>query len=761
MKLKPLHLLLAAALGSPLSAAWAFDAFVVRDIRVEGLQRTDLGTVFNYLPVKVGETVDDTRASEAIKALFATGFFNDVRVERDGGTLIVTVDERPTIAQININGAKLLDKEQVKSALKEQSLAEGRIFEPGVLDAAVQELKQQYYARGRYSVIVKTEVTKLERNRVGVQFDISEGVGATVQRINIVGNKAFEEDDLLDLFSITTPNWMTWYTKSDLYSKPKMQGDLEVLRSFYQDRGYLEFDISSTQVALGEDRESVFLTVNVSEGEKYTVKEVRVLGDTIIDPQELAGLIELKQGDVFSREKLNRSTAAVADRLGVEGYAFANVNAVPRIDKETREVSFDVMVDPGRKVYVRRINIVGNNLTRDEVIRRELRQVEAAQYDGSKIVRSKQRLNQLDYFSEVQVDTVPVPDSADQVDMNVQVVEKKTGNFNIGLGYGQSEGVVFILSLAQNNFMGSGKRFSAELNNSSSNKVYSLSLTEPYFTPDGISVGYNIYRRDTDPSDLDIGEYSTSSYGGNVRFGIPTSETNRLNLGLAFENLELQTTENSPDRALEFVARNGASNMTFSFTANWSRDTRDSAAYPTNGMLTNIGSEFTIPGSDLDYYKINLSNQLFVPIWRTTAVMWNIDLGWGDSYGDSDFPFYKNYYAGGSSSVRGYKFGTLGPKDEEGDGMGGTKKFVNNFELLFPVPGMKDDKSTRLSLFVDAGATWGGSDDVDFGLLRYSAGAAFTWMSPVGPIKISYAKPFNEQEGDKTESFQFQLGNVF
>ncbi|HSC80966.1 MAG TPA: outer membrane protein assembly factor BamA, partial [Chitinolyticbacter sp.] len=409
----------------------------------------------------------------------------------------------------------------------------------------------------------------------------------------------------------------------------------------------------------------------------------------------------------------------------------------------------------------RRITVVGNNLTRDEVIRRELRQLEAAQYDSSKIKRSKQRLDQLDYFSEVALDTVPVPDAADQVDMTVRVTEKKTGNFNIGAGYGQSEGVVFVLSLSQNNFLGSGKKFTGEFNNSSANQVYSFSLTEPYFTPDGISVGYNLYRRDTDPSELDIGDYSTSAYGGSVRFGIPTSETNRVSLGLAAERLTLQTTDSSPSRVLEFIERNGETNTTYTASASWGRDTRDSAAYPTRGMLTNIGSEITIPGSDLDFYKITLSNQLFIPLWRTTALMWNVDLGWGDQYNDSEFPFYKNFYAGGVSSIRGYEFGTVGPKDEEGDGVGGNKKFVNNVELLFPIPGMKDDKSTRLSIFADAGAVWGPGEDVDFGLLRYSAGMAFTWVSPIGPIKLSWAKPFNAQESDRTESFQFQLGNVF
>ncbi|TJZ76154.1 outer membrane protein assembly factor BamA [Chitiniphilus eburneus] len=761
MKLKPLHLLLAAILGSTLPSVWAIDPFTVRDIKVEGLQRTDLGTVFNYLPVKVGERFDDARATESIKALFSTGFFDDVRVERDGDVLIITVEERPTIAQININGSKLLEKDQIRQALRSQNFAEGRIFEQGVLDAAVNELKQQYFSRGRYSVIIKTQLTKLERNRMGVQFDISEGEVARIQRINIVGAKVFKEGDLIDEMALTTPNWMTWYTRTDQYSKPKLQADQEALRSYYLDRGYLEMAIDSTQVAISEDRESVYLTLNITEGERYTVSDIKLVGDSIVGADELQKLLEVKGGDVFSRQKLNKSTAAITDRLADEGYAFANVNAVPQLDKEKHTVSFTVYVDPGRKVYVRRINVAGNNLTRDEVIRRELRQLESAQYDGSKVKRSKQRLNQLDYFSEVNIDTAPVPDAPDEVDMNVNVVEKKTGQFNIGAGYGQSEGVVFVLSLSQNNFLGSGKRFTAEFNNSSANKVYSFSLLEPYLTPDGISVGYNLYRRDTDPGEMDIGDYSTSAYGGSVRFGFPTSETNRVNVGLALENLKLQTTGDSPKRVLDFISRNGDTNMTYTASVNWSRDTRDSASYPTRGMLTSLGAEVTIPGSDLDYYKTNISNQLFIPIYDTTSLMWNVDIGWGGKIGDSEFPFYKNYYAGGVSSIRGYEYGTVGPKDENGDGMGGTKKLVNNIELLFPIPGMKDDKSTRLSLFTDLGGVWDEDTDPSTDDLRYSAGVAFTWISPIGPIKLSYAKPFNAKDEDKTESFQFQLGNVF
>ncbi|XZG68858.1 outer membrane protein assembly factor BamA [Chitinibacteraceae bacterium HSL-7] len=759
MKLKPLSLFVAAAMLS--TTVWAVEPFVIRDIRVEGLQRTDAGTVFNYLPVKVGDRFDDGRAADSIKALFATGFFDDVRVERDGDTLLVTVAERPTIAQININGSKLLEKDQIKQALRTQNFYEGRIFEPSTLDKAVNELKTQYYSQGRYSVIITPTVTKLERNRVGVQFDISEGDVARIQRINIIGAKAFSEKTLKREMALTTPGWMTWYTRSDQYSKPKLQADIEALKNFYLDRGYIEFSVDSTQVAIADDREAIYLTLNVTEGEQYKVKDVEIVGNTDIPTAELAALIELKPGEVFSREKLAKTNAAITQRLGVEGYAFANVNASPVLDKENRLASFKIYIDRGRKVYVRKINVSGNYQTRDEVIRRELRQVETAQYDSSKIDRSKQRLNQLDYFSEVKIDSVPVPDAADQVDLNINVIEKKTGNFNIGAGYGQSEGVLFVASLSQNNFLGTGKRFSAEVNTSSANKVYSMSLFEPYFTPDGVSLGYSIYQRDTDPGELDIGEYSTSAYGGSVRVGLPTSETNRLNLGLAAENLTINTIEASPQHVKDFVARNGAENLTLSATLGWSRDTRDSAFFPTSGMKTDIAADVTIPGSDLDFYRVTFDNQLYIPLWRSSALAWGLDVGYGDKIGDSEFPFYKNFYAGGVSSIRGYKFGTVGPKDEDGDGLGGNRKFVTSLELFVPVPGLRDDKSMRLSVFSDAGTVWGNGDNADFDTLRYSAGLAFTWVSPIGPIKLSWAKPFNEQESDRLEAFQFQLGNVF
>lgn len=766
MTFKPLPQFFLAAFGLilPLTAV-AVDPVTLRDIRVEGLQRTDIGTVFNYLPVKVGGRFDDIAAKNSIKALFTTGFFDDVRLEVDGDVLIVTVQERPTIAQININGAEVLEKDQIRAALKGQSFAEGRIFQQDLMDAAVNDLKQQYFSRGRYSVNVKTTVTKLERNRIGVQLDIDEGQVAKIKRINIVGNQVFDEDDLLDIFALTTPGWMTWYTKTDQYSRQQMTADQEKLRSYYQDRGYLEFAISSTQVALSEDKKEVYLTVNVSEGEKFTFGEIRFAGELLLPEEDLRKLVDVQPGEVFSREKITKANAALAERFGKDGYAFANINPVPELDREKRVASFTFYVDPGRKTYIRRINVTGNVMTRDEVIRREIRQIEAAPYDGSKLKRSKQRLEQLNYFKEVNVETPTVPDAVDQVDVNVSVAEKKTGSFNVGVGYGQTDGVILMASLTQANFFGSGKSLSLEANTSSSNTTYSLGVTNPYASPDGISFGWNVYSRKSDASEIDLGSYNTNAVGMGVSFGLPISEENRIGLSLNAEKLRINTSNDtdtkSPQYVLDFVGRNGDSNNIFTVGTHWSRDTRDSAYYPTSGTYLKLSAEVETPGSTTKYVKVSSENQIFYPVTKKLSVLWNVEAGAGRTYGGSEFPFYKNYYAGGIGSVRGYRSGSLSQKDEYGGYMGGTRRFVNNFELLAPVPGTKTDKSMRLSAFVDSGMTWAEGEAVRYKDLRHSAGVAFTWIAPIGPLKISYALPLKQRDGDKVERFQLQLGYLY
>lgn len=767
MKLKPISLLLLAALGATSLPSLAADSFTVRDIRVEGVQRTDPGVVFNYLPVKVGGRFDDVVAKESIKALFATGFFDDVRLEADKDVLIITVIERPTIAQININGASIIDKDEIRNALKTQNFAEGRIFQQDVLDAGVNELKQQYFSRGRYSVDIKTTVTKLERNRIGVQFDIAEGEVARIKRINIVGNNAFNEKVLLDEMSLSTSGWMTWYTRSDQYSKQKLSADLEKLRSYYMDRGYLEFSIDSTQVYLAEDKEGVYLTLNVTEGKKFNIGEIRFAGDLVVGDAELRKLLQIKSGDVYSREKVNQSVSAIADILAAKSFAFANVNPVPEIDRNKNLVNFTFYVDPGRKVFVRKINVTGNTVTRDEVVRRELRQMEAAPYDGSKLKRSKERLNQLDYFKEVNISTPVVPNTVDQVDVNVNVAEKKTGSISLGAGFAQSEGMILSAAFSQTNFLGSGKSMSIEANTSKTNTVYAIGMANPYATPDGISFGWNAYVRKTDPSSIDLGSYNTNAVGAGATFGLPVSETNRVNLKLNAEELQIHTNTNSPAHIQQYVARNGDSNQIYTAGVSWSRDTRDSASYPTRGTLRTLGTEVEVPGSTTQYFKLTGKNQYFyTPQNSSGTLAWNVEAGYAHAYGGSEVPFYKNFYVGGIGSVRGFKSGSLSTKEYVSStystvSLGGTRSFVNNLELLTPMPGMKDDKSMRVSLFVDSGAAWGESEKLSFGDLRHSAGVAFTWISPIGPIKLSYAKPLKKKSDDKPEGFQFQLGQTF
>ncbi|WP_024303098.1 outer membrane protein assembly factor BamA [Pseudogulbenkiania sp. MAI-1] len=758
--------LVAAAVAGlfSMSAAMAAEPFVVKDIRVEGLQRTEPGTVFNYMPLKVGDTFTDEKAKEAIKALFATGFFNDVRIESEGDVLIVSVIERPVITQLNISGAKEFDKDQLKKALKENGLAESRIFDQGLLDGAVQELKRQYYSRGKYSVEITPSVTKLERNRVAVTLDIVEGVTAKIKEIRIVGAKAFDQDTLLEQFSLTTGDWLSWITKDNQYSKQKLSGDLEKLKAFYQNQGYLEFNIDSTQVSISADKEDMFLTININEGQRYTISDVKLAGDLKVPEEELRKLLQFKAGDVFNREKVNDSVTAISDRLGNDGYAFANVNALPEIDREKRQVAFTLFLDPGRKTYVRRINIAGNTKTRDEVVRRELRQLESAPYAADKIKRSKERVELLGYFEDVNVETPAVPDTADQVDMNINLKERPTGSISAGIGFVQGQGLVFSGSVSQSNIFGSGKSLSAGISTGKVNKSASLSFNDPYFTVDGVSLGYNLYSRTYDAQEDDVSKYKTRTSGAAAKFGVPITEFDRINLSLGVEQTAITTFSDSPQRYLDFVDKYGKSANTLLSTIGWSRDTRDSALWPTRGAVLRAGVDIGLPGLDLQYYRLSHQQTWYFPLSKTFTLMLNGEVGYADGYGKSStLPFFQNFYLGGLGSVRGYENGSIGPKDTNGDNLGGTTKVVGNVELLFPFPGMRDNKSVRTSVFFDVGSLWdnnvAGSSASEG--LRYSGGAALTWLSPMGPMKFSYAVPLKKEEGDKRQAFQFQLGTVF
>lgn len=760
MKPKSLSLLVAAAWGVA-SGAYALEPFVVKDIRVEGIQRTEAGTVFGYLPIKVGDTVDDEKVQAAIKALFATGFFKDVRLEAEDGVLVVQVVERPAIGQIQINGAKEFDKDQLKAGLKEIGIAEARIFDRAMLERAEQELKRQYLSRGKYGVEIKTTVTPLERNRVAIQFDIDEGEVAKIRQINIVGARAFRERELLDLMTLSTPNWLSWYTKNDQYSKQKLAGDLEAIRSFYLNRGYLDFAIESTQVQISPDKKDIYITINIEEGPRYTVSEVKVAGELLVPEEELRKLVTVRAGEIFSREKVTETTKALVDRLGDDGYAFANVNAVPQVDKEKQRVAFTFFIDPGRRVYVRNVVISGNTRTRDEVIRREMRQIEGGWYSTAKINRSKERLDKLDYFKEVNVETPAVPGTADQVDVNVRVEEKPTGSIMAGAGFSSSEGLVLSGSISQTNVLGSGNFLSVQANTSKVNTVYAVSYTNPYYTDDGVSFGFDAYTRKIDSTSLSVTAYKTNTQGGALRWGVPITETDSVGFGLGYERTTSEIdTANSPVYA-QFVSVFGKSYSTLYGTASWARDTRDSRLYPMKGLYQRAFGEAGLPGGELQYVKLSYQHQWFRPLTRDTALMLNGEVGWARGYAGDIFPFFKNFYAGGVTSVRGFKAGSIGPKDSLGNAIGGTRRLVGNAEYLFPIPGMKNDKSARLSIFFDAGAVYGEGDKISLGDLRYSAGATLSWNSPLGPLKFSLGKALKKKAEDKTETFQFQLGTVF
>ncbi len=740
-------------------SAHAFDPFVVKDIRVEGIQRIEAGTVFSYLSVKVGDTMTDEKASQAIRALFATGFFKDVTIETDNGVLIITIQERPSIAQIDIIGAKEFKKEDLIKGLRSLGLAEGRIFDRGLLDKAEQELKRQYISRGKYSATMTTTATPLERNRVAVRFDIVEGDVAKIRQISIIGNKVFTEAELLKQIKLRTPGIMTWYTKDDQYSKQKLSGDIESIKSYYLDRGYLEFNVDTTQVSITPDKKDVYISIGVTEGPQFTVSNVGVAGETLISRDEALGLVKLKSGDVFSRAKLNESTKAIGDRLGNDGYAFANVNAVPEIDRAKRTVAFTLFIDPGRRVYVHRINVTGNTRTRDEVVRREMRQLEGGWYSADKITKSKQRIDRLGYFNEVTVETPSVPGTTDQVDVNLNVVEKPTGNITLGAGYGSSEGIILSGGISQNNVFGTGNFLGVQVNTSKVNTVYSLSFTQPYWTVDGVSRGFDLYKRNTDPQAIGAGYYRTQSYGATGRIGIPFTEIDNITVGLGYDDTNLTTYPGlSPVRIQTYVDTFGAANSTILGSVGWVRDTRDSAIYPTKGGTQRASVETGLPGGTLRYYKAGYQNQRYFPLNNTFTLYLNGDIGYGAGLDGRPLPFFRNYYLGGVTSLRGFYTATIGPKYEDGTPVGGSKKILGNAEILMPVPGMANEKSVRLSAFFDTGTV---GESYSFSDFRAAAGVGILWVSPFGPLKLSVAQPFRVQVGDTRQRIQFTFGQQF
>ena len=740
---------------------------MIKDIRVEGLQRTEPGTVFNYLAVQAGDVMSDEKATQAIKSLYGTGFFKDVRIEADGEVLVVTVQERASVAKIEFTGNKSFPSDKMTEGLKQIGIEEGQIFDKSQLDRAEQEIKRQYLSQGKYGATVKAVVSPLERNRVAVRFEIEEGVAAKIRDINIVGNKAYTTDDLRAEFLLTTPNWMSWWNKDDQYSKQKLTADLETLKSFYLNQGYLEFAVDSTQVSISPDKQDIYITVNVTEGEKYTISDVKLAGELQLPEAELKPLITIEKGDIFNRQKITESSKAIGDRLGNEGYAFSNVNAIPEINKENHTAAFTFFVDPGKRVYVRRINLTGNTRTRDSVLRREMRQLESAWYAGDKINRSKERLNRLGYFDTVDIETPAVPGTNDQVDVNINVAEKSTGSIQFGAGLSSSEGVVLGITVNQPNFLGTGNSVSAQVNSGKVNTTYSLSYTDPYFTPDGISRGFDLYRRDVDTQSLNVATYSSKSYGAGVRFGLPLGEKEFFSVGLTGDFTKISLTANSPKQYIDYCGNSsGCTSNSLPLSASWSYDSRDNILYPNKGVNQRVTVEVALPVLDLEYYKLEYKHTWYKELKKDYTLMLNGELGYADSYGSKKYPFFKNFYVGGVNSVRGFDNGAIGPRDVDpltglDYAIGGTTRIVGNAEIFTPVPFIKNSSQFRLSAFMDAGDVYGNGQTISLGDMRYSAGLGVSWYSPFGPLKLVLARPLNAKVGDRTQTLQFQLGSQF
>lgn len=765
-----LHAAIAAILSGPALAA---EPFVVRDIRVEGIQRTEAGTVFGYLPVQVGDTFTDDKGAAAIKALYATGFFKDVRIEREGDVLVVMVEERPAIASVDFTGTKEFDKEQLTKAMKDIGLGESRIYDRALVDRAEQELKRQYLSRGRYGVEVTTTVTPVERNRVNITFAVEEGEIARIRQINFVGNKAFSDKQLRDLMNLDTPGWFTWYSKADQYSKEKLTGDIESLRSFYLNRGYIEMQVESTQVSISPDKKDIFITINVSEGERFTVGDVRLEGEMLGREQELRSLITLKKGEVYSGERLAESVRSISERMGNFGYAFANVNANPEIDRDKNQVSFTVLIDPGKRVYVRRINIGGNTKTRDEVIRREFRQFEDSWYDGERIKLSRDRVDRLGYFKEVSIDTPEVPGSIDQVDVNMTVAEKPTGNILIGAGFSSTDKLSITGSIQQANAFGSGNTIGIDVNTSKRYRTIAFSQTNPYFTDEGVSRSYEVFLRTTRPPTVNTGDFRVQTAGGNIKFGVPFTELDTVFFGIGVERTRVETYFNVPgfnnspqiyrDYATQFGNGATATTNSFPLTVAWQRDSRDSALIPSRGRYQRANLELSTFG-DLEYYRAIYQQQYFRPLFNNFVTLaLNGEIDYGRGIGGKPYPVFKNFYAGGIGSVRGYEGASLGPRsnDINQDPLGGASRVIANLELQFPFPGSGRDRSLRWFTFADAGNVFQESERIKVGDLRYSAGIGLSWISPIGPLKISFARPLNAEATDRKETFQFQIGTGF
>lgn len=739
--------------------------FVIGDVRVQGLQRISEGTVFNYLPFKVGDRFNEANTGQAIRSLYQTGFFEDVRLERDGDTLVVIVKERPGIGSIEITGNKEIKTEDLLEGLEQIGFAEGRVFDRSQLDRIEQELTRQYFALGRYAARIGSDVQPLENNRVAILLEIEEGDKARIRRINIVGNRDFKEKDLLDEFESKSTRALSFLLGGDQYSRQTLSADLERLRSFYLDRGYIRFSIDSTQVTISPDRRQIYVTINVTEGGQYRVSDISLAGDFVIPQEELFDLIDVRRGDLFERKAVTASANRITQRLGEEGYALANVNPAPEIDDEANTVEVAFLVDPGKRTYVRRISFSGNERTRDEVLRREMRQQESSWFSTRKVDRGRVRLERLGYFSGVEVQTPQVAGSDDQVDVKYSVQENPAGNLLLGIGFSQNQGLILRTSITQDNFLGSGNRINFTFNNSEVSRAFALGYLNPYYTIDGVSRGFDAYYREVDAEDANLTNYDATQLGGGVDFGFPVSEHNFLTTGLSVERLDLA--EGGSTIAREFFAEQGTSFNVVRMDAGFRYDTRNRAILPTEGSHYRVRAEFTAPlfSDPLPYYKLDFRSDWFVPLTSLFTLVLQNEVGYGDGYSDLDaLPFFENFYLGGPRSLRGFEENTVGPRDSNNNAIGGNFKLYSSAEMILPLPFLEELRQLRMTAFFDIGNVYNLEDDEEtfsLGDLRYSTGLSMVWVSPVGILTLSLASPLGSQDGDRTQPFQFTFGTSF
>jgi outer membrane protein insertion porin family len=744
-------------------AAWAA-AFVVRDIEVNGLERVAAGTVLNYLPARVGEPFNDTKSADAIRALFQTGLFDDVQLGRRGDVLVVTVVERPAIGEVNIKGNSKIPTEKLMEVLKLRNISKGDTLDKAALATIQRELAEQYQGMGNYGVEIKTTVDALPRNRVAVNININEGNVARIQKVKIIGNKAFPESVLLKQLSSGPRGAFSipFLSDSDKYSKEKLMGDLDALSSFYRDRGYINFEITSADVSMSPDKKDIFLNVSINEGNQYRIGNVSLSGNPGLSKEQLSQVITLRKGEVFSQKALEETRKNLSSKLGAQGYAFTKVAATPDFDEANGQVGILLSVDQGKRTYVRRIDIRGNNRTKDEVYRRELRQVESSWFSKEQVERSKTRLERLPYVEEATIEAEPVAGTQDQIDLIVTVKERSSNQFRVGAGYSQSQGVLFNVNLNQDNFMGTGKKLDVNVDNSKVNKDYSIGYTDPYYTPDGISRGFSTYYKEYDATAENISSYASNRYGGSVNYTVPLGENDSVYASVGVEKRKIVLGTDPAQRIKDFVASKGDNYTQLPVTVSYVHDTRNRTVFPTEGQRHRVSLQASVPGSDLQYQKLSYDGAAYKPITDNVTLAVKGKVGTSNTSGGlGETPFFDKYYAGGINSVRGYEQSTLGARDEKDDPVGGDLMVAGTAEVQFPVPLAEDVKGLKMSTFVDGGNVFKNTGDFKSDEIRYSAGVGAVWLSPIGPFEVSYAKPLNAKDGDKEQKVQFSIGASF